>query len=43
MYKYFLAFFLVFGFGQYDYNLEDINTSSDYYTRILGLRIFQIK
>tara|TARA_B100001769_G_C21898229_1_gene485138 strand:+ start:439 stop:600 length:162 start_codon:yes stop_codon:yes gene_type:complete len=43
MYKYFLAFLLVIGFAQYDYNLEDINSSSDYYGQNIGTSYFSNK
>jgi len=40
MYKYILLFGSVFLFGQYDYNLEDLNASSDYYEDSLGTSYF---
>ncbi len=43
MYKYALAFFLVLVFGQYDYSLEDINSSSDYYGQDIGTSYFSNK
>ena len=43
MYKYILAFSLTLIFGQYDYNLEDINSSSDYYGQNIGTSYFSGK
>ena len=40
MYKYILFFCSVFLFGQYDYNLEDLNSSSDYYEDNVGTSYF---
>tara|TARA_Y100001970_G_C14103387_1_gene786733 strand:- start:911 stop:1072 length:162 start_codon:yes stop_codon:yes gene_type:complete len=40
MHKFILAFCLTALFGQYDYNLEDINPSSDYYGQNIGTSYF---
>ena len=40
MYKYILLFCSTFIFSQYDYSLEDINTSSDYYQNSIGTSYF---
>ena len=43
MYKYILVFSLTLIFGQYDYSLEDINSSSDYYGQSVGAGYFSDK
>ena len=40
MYKYVLFFSLTFLFGQYDYSLEDLNPSSDYFQESIGTSFF---
>ena len=40
MYKYFLAFSLTLLFGQYDYELEDLNPTSEHYGGIIGTTYF---
>jgi hypothetical protein len=40
MNKYILAFSLTLLFGQYDYSLEDINTTSPFYGQNVGTSIF---
>jgi len=40
MYRYILLFCSVFLFGQYDYSLEDINSSSNYYQESIGTSYF---
>ena len=40
MYKYILFFSLTFLFGQYDYSLEDLNPSSDYFQESIGTSFF---
>ncbi len=41
MRKYIWLLSLVFVFGQYDYNLEDLNPSSDYYQESVGTSSFE--
>ncbi len=41
MSKYIYILSLAFIFGQYDYNLEDLNPSSDYYQQSIGTSSFQ--
>ncbi len=43
MYKYILVFSLTVIFGQYDYSLEDINSSSNYYGQEIGTSYFSDK
>ena len=40
MYKYIISLSFAFIFGQYDYNLEDINPSSNYYQTDIGTSYF---
>ena len=40
MYKYILIIFLGLSFGQYDYSLEDINSSSTLYGENVGTSYF---
>jgi len=40
MYKFIWAFSLTLLFGQYDYSLEDINPSSEYYNQNIGTSYF---
>ncbi len=40
MYRYILLFCSVFLFSQYDYSLEDINSSSNYYQESIGTSYF---
>ena len=40
MYKYTLIFFITFLFSQYDYSLEDLNSSSDYFQDYIGTSYF---
>jgi hypothetical protein len=36
-----VSLFLSFALGQYDYSLEDINSTSDYYQDIVGTSFFE--
>ena len=40
MYKYIWIFSLTMLFGQYDYSLEDLNPSSNYYQEYIGTSYF---
>tara|TARA_Y100000590_G_scaffold460038_1_gene618473 strand:- start:630 stop:791 length:162 start_codon:yes stop_codon:yes gene_type:complete len=40
MHKFVLAFCLTVLFGQYDYSLEDINPTSEYYGQNIGTSYF---
>ena len=41
MHKYTWILFLALIFGQYDYSLEDLNPSSDYYEQSVGTSFFE--
>ena len=43
MYKYIWVFCLTLIFGQYDYSLEDLNSSSNYYQQNVGTSYFSNK
>ena len=43
MLKYIPLFFLTFVFSQYDYSLEDINSTSGYYQENVGTSFFENK
>ena len=40
MYKHLWIFSLTFIFGQFDYNLEDLNSSSDFFGQNIGTSYF---
>ena len=43
MYKHFWILSLTFIFGQFDYNLEDLNSSSDFFGQNIGTSYFSNK
>jgi hypothetical protein len=40
MYKYMWLFLFTILFSQYDYSLEDLNSTSDYYEEFVGTSFF---